>query len=125
MHELACLCDIGSRRMSITECQCSEAGFCSFLRRECDPQAGRYMHPVRHDQCKNKLHYFEMFLDETRKPCHTTGPQKAPESDWGQSPCLHLGPEVDSVFCESCGGTSIEYPVRECAIYGLCTEHHR
>lgn len=83
------------------------------------------MHPVRHDECKNKPHYFEMFLGETRKPCHATGPQKAPESDWNQSPCKHLGQEVDSVFCESCGGTSIEYPVRECAIYWLCTERHR
>lgn len=42
-----------------TECQCTAAGFCALLNRQ--------MHPVRFDECKNKPHYFEMFLSERKK----------------------------------------------------------
>lgn len=112
--------------MTPEKCQCESAGACPILRRECDPLTGRMMSEVRHSECKNKPHYFEMFLGETQNPCRgSIQPPKPIESDWNQSPCKHLGEVVDSVFCESCGGNSVNYPVRECAIYGLCTERHR
>jgi hypothetical protein len=42
--------------MTSTECQCTNPGYCSLMQRE--------MSEVRHYECKNKPHYFKMFLGE-------------------------------------------------------------
>lgn len=49
-----------------TKCQCNGPGYCSLM--------GRKMSKVRHDECQNKPHYFEMFLKESwRVPEESNG----------------------------------------------------
>lgn len=59
--------------MTPERCQCDSPGFCQLLRRECDPLEGRKMSAVRHEECRDKPAYFEMFLAETSKPCAPVG----------------------------------------------------
>jgi hypothetical protein len=111
--------------MTPEKCQCANPGLCKLLRRECDPPDGRRMSKARHRECQTAV-YFEMFLGETRLPCNGVEPHKTPESDWNQSPCIHLGEEVETRFCTTCGGMNGKpYAVRECAIHGVCSERKR
>lgn len=110
--------------MTLTQCQCDSPGHCPTLRRDCDPPEGRWMHSDRHNECKNKPHYFQMFLGETKVPCKGA-PTKPPESDWSEKPCVHLGPEVEVRECSMCGKRKQEYTVRECAVHRVCSERKR
>lgn len=115
------------------KCECENAGFCRLLRRECDPSAGRLMSKVRHEECRTKPHYFEMFLGETKKPCLGHTPAEPPnlktgtsETDWNEpSRCRHLGEEFDERECQLCGLKGTMYKVRKCAIHGECSERKR
>src|SRR5688500_9952291 len=103
--------DFGANFMPVikTDCECLDFGFCHKM--------GRTMSKIRWTQCQTDPAYYNVFLRESSNPPKIV--PFYPESDWNRSPCKHLGPEVDSVFCESCGGNSVNYPVRECVIYGL------
>lgn len=94
-------------------CQCEGPGYCPLMKRR--------MSQVRFEECRDKPHYFEMFLKEAGK----SPAREIPQTDWDQSPCIHLGKVVEVMSCVSCGGESQSFETRECAIYGVCSERPR
>lgn len=75
----------------------------------------------RWNECKNKPHYFEMFLKESQTGSYERNKalslQKTPEK---KSPCTHLGEENGRIECPSCSGT-VKVKTFDCAVHGSCT----
>ena len=93
--------------MSITECQCDRSGYCAIL--------GRHMSEVRHNECKNKPHYFEMFLSEAGKK-KTPLPIEVP-----LAPCTFRSGKIGTIECRTCTGGGFRH-VYKCQIHGQCTD---
>lgn len=72
----------------------------------------REMGEARFDECKNKPHYFEMFLSEAGK--------KRLARIVSLEPCIHLGEETGRIECPSCSGT-VRVKTFACEIHGECT----
>lgn len=99
------------------KCQCDGPGFCPLLKRECDPPMGRMMGNARHNECKNKPHYFEMFLGEVNKPCSGKGGRVPPPN---RGMCVHRGEVLRKQKGELCGCRDPQ-EVYACALHGECT----
>ena len=90
-----------------TECQCSGPGYCSLMQRE--------MGNARWNECKNKPHYFEMFLSEVGRKRASPKPARPP-----LGPCVHLGKENGRIECPACRGT-VKIKTFACDVHGKCT----
>jgi len=117
--------------MTVTqECRCDAPGFCSLHRRHEDPSDGRYMSEIRWNECHNKPHYFEVFLQESITGGAEINPDALrgiPETDWSQpTACRHLGKELatDRV-CKMCGSRGKLYTIRACEKHKECSERKR
>lgn len=69
--------------------------------------------PLYRCACGNQIRS-HMPQDTLLAKCRVRAPKVAP------LPCVHLGPEVRRVACESCRG-SVQIKVFACAIHGECT----
>lgn len=99
-----------------TQCQCSESGYCTLMRRGFDPPEGRLMSPARWEECSNAdgqhAAWFPMFLSEITK--------ERPATASDSQPCIHRGEENGRIECPSCSGM-VQVKTFDCAVHGSCT----